>query len=150
MSLRTFASAALAAVAIAVPLGAQDLPPLAQLTMRLVGRVPGPLFDQQLEGQRVTVWSRRGPVPGVVAVRSVHLTNGRPAPPDTPFQVDEALVEVGASSVALVRALGLELLAPVSLAKRPHRYADTLLAAPSVGRRAACAALARAARTSQP
>jgi hypothetical protein len=40
------------------------------LTLR---RVPGPvppLFDQQLEGHRVTVQGRRGLVPGVVAVRS--------------------------------------------------------------------------------
>jgi len=36
------------------------------------------LFDQQLEGHRVTVFGRRGPVPGVVAVRSTHLTRGRP------------------------------------------------------------------------
>jgi putative aminopeptidase FrvX len=34
------------------------------------------LFDQQLEGQRVTVFGQRGPVPAVVAVRSVHLTRG--------------------------------------------------------------------------
>ena len=47
------------------------------LTLR---RVPGrvaPLFDQQLEGHRVTIQGRRGPVPGVVAVRSIHLTRGR-------------------------------------------------------------------------
>jgi hypothetical protein len=34
----------------------------------------------------------------------------------------------------------------VTLAKRPHRYGDRLLAAPVAGRRAACAALAAAAR----
>ena len=40
-------------------------------------RAGPPLFDQQLEGHRVTVQGRRGPVPGVVAVRSIHLTRGR-------------------------------------------------------------------------
>jgi hypothetical protein len=46
-------------------------------------------------------------------------------------------------------ALGLGVLAPVSLTKRPLRYGDRagggLLAAPAAGRRAACAALAAAA-----
>jgi putative aminopeptidase FrvX len=120
------------------------------LTLRRVGRARGPLADQQIEGQRVTVWGRRGPVPGVVAVRSIHLTNGRPPLPDTPFSVDEALVDVGADKAATATALGIGVLAPVALAKRPHPYADSLLAAPSVGRRAACAALLRAARTTAP
>ncbi len=48
------------------------------LTLRRVGRSPTApptpawaLFDQQLEGQRVTLFGRKGPVPGVVAVKSV-------------------------------------------------------------------------------
>ena len=49
----------------------------AYLTLRRVpGRVP-PLFDQQIEGHRVTIQGVKGPVPGVVAVRSIHLTRGR-------------------------------------------------------------------------
>ena len=105
------------------------------------------LFDQQLEGHRVTVFGRRGPVPGVVAVRSTHLTRGRPAANDPPFTVDNAYVDIGASSRAEVLALGVDVLTPVSLTKRPERYGDRagLLAAPNAGRRAACAALASAA-----
>jgi putative aminopeptidase FrvX len=119
------------------------------LTLRRVGggpRLP-PLFDQQLEGQRVTLFGRLGAVPGVVAVRSTHLTRGRPAGGDPPFTVDNAYVDVGATSRAEVAALGLGILAPVSLTKRPHRYGDrgALLAAPVAGRRSACAALAAAA-----
>ena len=120
------------------------------LTLRRVGRPRGPLADQQLEGQRVTVWGRRGAVPGVVAVRSIHLTNGRPASSDAPFSVDDALVDIGADKAATVAGLGVGVLAPVALTKRPHAYADSLLAAPSVGRRAACAALLRAAQTTVP
>ncbi len=104
-----------------------------------------PLFDQQLEGQRVTLVGRNGPVPGVVAVRSTHLTRGRPTRDEPPFTVDNAYVDVGASSRDEALALGISLLTPVSLAKRPHRYGDRLLAAPNAGRRAACAALAAAA-----
>ena len=118
------------------------------LTLRRVpGQVP-PLFDQQLEGHRVTVQGRRGPVPGVVAVRSIHLTRGRKVADDAPFTVDDAYVDVGAASRAEAAALGLAGLAPVTLAKRPHRYGDGLLAAPVVGRRAACASLVLAVRQS--
>jgi len=117
------------------------------LTLR---RVPGrvsPLFDQQLEGHRITVQGRRGPVPGVVAVRSIHLTRGRSVA-DEVFTVDDAFVDVGVSSPAAAAGLGIAVLAPITLAKRPHRYGDGLLAAPVVGRRAACAALLVAARQS--
>lgn len=111
---------------------------------RVGGRVP-PLFDQQLEGQRVTVWGSRGGVPGVVAVRSVHLTRGRTTP-DEPFTADNAYIDLGAATAAEVDGLGVRVLSAVALAKRPHRYGDSLLAAPSAGRRAACAALVAAAR----
>jgi putative aminopeptidase len=117
--------------------------------LRRVGggpRLAYPLFDQQLEGERVTVFGVRGPVSGVVAVRSTHLTRGRggPGSPDPVFTVDNAYVDIGASSAAEVQRLGVAVLAPVSLWKQPHVYGDRLLAAPAAGRRTACAALATA------
>jgi putative aminopeptidase FrvX len=118
------------------------------LTLRRVpGEVP-PLFDQQLEGHRVTIQGRRGPIPGVVAVRSIHLTRGREELSEVPFTVDEAYVDVGAGSRAQATALGVGVLSPVTLAKRPHRYGEGLLAAPAAGRRIACAALLDAVRQS--
>jgi len=109
-------------------------------------RVPGPLFDQQIEGQRVTVFGRRGAVPGVVAIRSIHLTRGRASVPNEPFTSDDAFVDIGAASAREVAALGVGVLSPVALAKRPHRYGSDRLAAPMAGRRAACAALLAAVR----
>lgn len=109
---------------------------------RLPGRIPA-LFDQHLEGQRVTLWGSRGAVPGVVAVRSTHLTRGRPTD-DTPFTSDQAYVDVGARTADEARALGLGITTPITSAKQPHRYGNGLLAAPVAGRRAACAALVRA------
>lgn len=116
------------------------------ITLRRVGGGPrlSPLFDQQLEGHRVTLFGRRGAVPGVVGVRSTHLTRGRPTGNEAPFSVDNAYVDVGASARDEVRALGVELLTPVTLTKRPHRYGNRLLAAPYAARRAACAALVAA------
>ncbi|OLB05888.1 MAG: hypothetical protein AUH06_09095 [Gemmatimonadetes bacterium 13_2_20CM_69_27] len=123
-----------------------NITPDGYLTLRRVGAPPTPLFDQQLEGERVTVFGARGAVPGIGAVRSTHLTRGRigPSSPDPVFTVDNAYVDLGAASAADARALGIDLLSPVSLAKRPHRYGDRLLAAPAAARRASCAALAAA------
>lgn len=115
---------------------------------RLPGRVP-PLFDQQLEGQRVTVWGTHGAVPAVVAVRSTHLTRGRTAA-ESPFTVDAAYVDVGARTRGEAAATGVAVLSPVALARRPHLYGDSLLAAPVAGRRAGCAALIAAARGATP
>src|SRR5512147_600149 len=98
-----------------------NVTPEGLLRLRRVGRITSALFDQQIEGQRVTVWGRRGAVPGVVAVRSVHLTRGRAAG-EQPFSVDDAWVDVGAASAAEITELGIEVLAPVTLAKRPQRY----------------------------
>ena len=72
------------------------------LLRRVGARTTYPLFDQQLEGHRVTVFGTKGPVPGVVAVKSTHLTRGRVAAgaPDPVFTVDNAYVDVGAASAA--------------------------------------------------
>jgi len=123
--------------------------PSGYLTLRRVGRAPTPLFDEQLEGQLVTVFGRRGPVPGVVAVRSIHLTRDRTTRPEAPFVVDDAFVDVGAHDRADVASLGIGVLAPVTRTKQPVRYGSGLLAAPAAGRRAACAAVLAAARSAQ-
>jgi len=119
--------------------------PEGYLTLRRVGATfMGPLYDQFLEGQRVTVFGSRGPLPGVVGVRSVHLTRGRPSASEEPFNLDNAYVDVGATSAAGVEALGVGLLAPVTRAKRAHRYGADLVAALDVSARASCAALLEA------
>lgn len=111
------------------------------LTLRRVSGPVSRLFDQQLEGHRVTIQGSRGPVPGVVAVRSIHLTRGRASASEEPFSADDAYVDVGAGSRREVGDLGVAVLAPVTLTKRPQEYGTGLLAAPVAGRRAACAAL---------
>jgi putative aminopeptidase FrvX len=122
------------------------------LTLRRVGaRAPNAIWDQSHEGQRVTLWGRNGALPAVVGVRSTHLQRGRSAS-DVPFSVDDAVVDIGASTAAQAKAAGAELLSPVARAKVVTRYGDprlagssSLLAGPNSGRRSACAALAAAA-----
>jgi putative aminopeptidase FrvX len=116
------------------------------LTLRRVGaRAPNALWDQYHEGQRVTVFGRTRALPAVVGVRSTHLTRGR-AQGDAPFTVDDAVVDIGASTAAEVRAAGVGVLAPVAMLKQVTHYGDQLIAGPWSGRRAACAALVEAAR----
>jgi putative aminopeptidase FrvX len=115
------------------------------LTLRRSPKRSSRSRDAQLEGQRVTIYTSGGEVPGVVAVRSIHLTRGR-GDVARGFTADSALVDVGAASAAEAASLGIGVLAPVTLHKRPHRYGRDLLAAPMAGRRAACAALLVAAR----
>ncbi len=127
-----------------------NITPEGLLRLRRVGaRTAYGLFDQQLEGHRVTVFGARGAVPGVGAVKSVHLTRGRvgPGAPDPVFTVDSAYVDVGAATAAEARALGIDVLAPVSFTKQPLIYGDRLLAAPAAGRRAACAAVVAAVQS---
>jgi putative aminopeptidase len=112
---------------------------------RAPGRV-SPLAEREIEGQRVTVFGRRGAVPGVIGVRSIHLTRGRGVAAEGVFTVDSAYLDIGASSRAEVAGAGVGVLSPLALARRPQRYGSDLLAAPMAARRTACAALVLAAR----
>ncbi len=113
---------------------------------RVPGAVPAPLYDQALEGHRVTLFGDAGVVPGVVAVRSTHLARFRAAAAEPPFTADDAFVDLGATSRGEVDRLGIHVLTPVALTKRPVRYGehDALLAAPRAGERVGCAALVAA------
>ena len=104
-----------------------------------------PLWDQFHEGQRIRVLTSHGEVPGVVAVRSVHLWRGRGAD-TTPASIEEFWVDVGARSRAEVGALGIALLDPVSRDWPSWEYGD-FVAGPAAAARAGCAAVASAARS---
>jgi putative aminopeptidase FrvX len=112
-------------------------------------RAPGrfsPAAERQIEGQRVTVFGGRGAVPGVIGVRSIHLTRGRGGAGEGAFSVDSAYLDIGAGSSAEVARAGVAVLSPLAPAKRPHRYGTDLIAAPMAARRTACATLVLAAR----
>ena len=71
--------------------------------LRLVpasGFSPGALWDQAHQGQTIMIGGSRGWVPGAVVLPSVHLMQGRSGPPEKPFAVDDAWVDVGAESAA--------------------------------------------------
>ena len=102
------------------------------------------LWDQFHEGQRVRVLTRAGAVQGVVAVRSTHLWRRRGA--DTLItSLDDMWLDIGARTVAEVRARGVEILDPVVREWPAWRYGE-FVAGPGAASRAACAAVAAASR----
>lgn len=114
------------------------------LRLREVGSLRmHPLSTQFHEGQRIRVWTRRGPMPGVVTVKSTHLQRRVANAPLT--TLDDLWVDVGAGSRAEVRALGIEMLNPVVRDAVGSSYGD-FVAGPLAGVRVGCAAVASAAQ----
>jgi len=114
------------------------------LRLREAGSVrQHPLWTQFHEGQRIKVLTRTGAVPGVVIVKSTHLQRGR-APNAPVTTLDDLWVDVGATSRADVRALGIEMLNPVVRDAVGWSYGD-FVAGPLAGVRVGCAAVATAA-----
>jgi putative aminopeptidase FrvX len=113
----------------------------------------GALWAQSFEGNVVVIGGARGWVPGGVVQRSLHLFQGAQTPERSPFSLDEAWIDVGAESAAEVEALGIRMLDPVALIRRPVRLAGGRIAGPSARLKAACVAAigaARALATQQP
>jgi putative aminopeptidase FrvX len=110
----------------------------------------GALWAQGFQGQTVMIGGARGWMPGAVALPSVHLQQGSASPPDHPFQVEDLYIDVGAENAGEVAGLGIRLMDPVALIRRPMRLAGDLLAAPAAAQKGACSALADAARRYRP
>lgn len=101
-----------------------------------------PLWAQFHEGQRIKVLTRNGMVPGVVIVKSTHLQRGRAS--NSVTSLDELWVDVGASSRAEVRGLGIQPLDPVVRDMPEWSYGE-YVAGPGAAWRAGCAAVAQVA-----
>lgn len=110
------------------------------------GTQVGALWEQAHEGNVVMIGGSRGLVPGAVTLRSAHLMQGPDGPDPKPFQIGEAYVDVGAESAEEVAELGIRLLDPVSLIRRPVRLQGGRIAGPSARAKAACIASIEAAR----
>jgi len=106
-----------------------------------------PWFDLLHSAQPVEILTRDGKlVPGVVAGLSTHLQPGRESPADKRTDhLDRIFIDVGARSAEEVRALGVDLLDPLTLEKQAygHGLARHELVAPFASDRAGAAALVR-------
>jgi len=110
-----------------------------------VGGPVGALWAQSFEGQTVVIGGAQGWRAGAVVLPSVHLRQGG-GPRERPFSVEDLYIDAGAASAAEVAAMGIRLIDPVALIRRPMKLAGGLLAAPAAARKGTCAALADVAR----
>ncbi len=110
-----------------------------------VGGPVGALWTQSFEGNTVVIGGSQGWRPGAVVLPSVHLRQGG-GPRERPFSVEDLYIDVGAASAAEAAAMGIRLMDPVALIRRPMKLAGGLVAAPAAARKGACAALADVAR----
>lgn len=112
----------------------------------------GTLWTQSFEGQTVVVGGRggsggaRGWRAGAVVLPSVHLMQTNRARREHPFSVEDLYIDVGAESAAEVAEMGIRLMDPVALIRRPSKLAGGLVAAPAAAVKGACVALADVAR----
>jgi putative aminopeptidase FrvX len=112
---------------------------------RLPQAAPHPWFDLLHSAQPVRILTRSGAaVPGVVAGLSTHLQPGRESPAENRTdRLDRLYIDVGARSPEEVRALGVDLLDPLTLEKHAHELARNEIAAPFASDRAGAVALVR-------
>jgi putative aminopeptidase FrvX len=113
------------------------------------GEPPGALWTQAFEGQTVVIGGSQGWRAGGVVLPSVHLQQGERRPREEPFSAEDLYIDVGAESAAEVARMGIRLIDPVALIRRPAQLAGGLVAAPAAAQKAACVALADAARRYQ-
>jgi putative aminopeptidase FrvX len=106
----------------------------------------GALWTQSFEGQTVVIGGAQGWRAGAVVLPSIHLQQGAKGLREPPFSAEDLYIDAGAESAAEVAAMGIRLIDPVALLRRPARMAGGLVAAPDAARKGACAALADAAR----
>ncbi|HEX2643963.1 MAG TPA: M20/M25/M40 family metallo-hydrolase, partial [Thermoanaerobaculia bacterium] len=107
------------------------------------------LWLQSFEGQTVVIGGARGWKPGAVVLPSVHLREAG-LDREGPFSEQNLYIDIGAESAAEVAEMGIRRLDPVALIRRPSRLAGGLVAAPAAASKAACVALAEAARRYRP
>jgi putative aminopeptidase len=107
-----------------------------------VGAAEHPLIDQFHEAQQLRILSARGEITGVVAIANGHFARQHRG--DTAVvTVDQLWVDVGTTSEAQTRALGITLLDPV-IAWRPQWTVAGHATGPAAGARAGCAAVTSA------
>jgi putative aminopeptidase FrvX len=111
---------------------------------------PFAYYDAFYAAQPVHIQTRTGKmVPGVVAGLSTHLQGGRLNPPRADY-LDDIYVDIGAGSKAEVRAVGVDVLDPISINRHLYEMAYGRLTSPAIGDRFGSAALVEMLRNLNP
>ncbi len=104
----------------------------------------GLVDERALLGSRISIWTDAGPLPGVMGIKSRHLTTE--ADMRTPLAVGDIWVDVGAGSAEEVADRGIDVGQPVTLDAPSMRLTEHLLVSKSVDNRAGCATLIQLAQ----
>jgi putative aminopeptidase len=104
----------------------------------------GGIGRRSLAARRITLLGHAGPVSGIVGVKAHHLTD--PADAQRIPPVEEAYVDVGASSADEVRALGIDVGTKAVFAAEFDLLAGGRVASKALDDRAGCLVLAELAR----
>jgi endoglucanase len=104
----------------------------------------GFINEKLLQGQRVTLSTRSGPIPGVVGAKGRHLTTAEEATKATP--VKEMWIDIGASSVEEAEGMGVRVGDLGTFEKRFSRLGKDLVCATSLDDRVGCLAVMGALR----
>lgn len=110
---------------------------------RLPQRALHPWFDLLHSAQPVAIWTRSSKlVPGVIAGLSTHIQPGRQSVAERRTdELERIYVDIGARSRAEVRALGVDLLDPLTLEKHAYALAHGEWTGPALSARFGAAAL---------
>lgn len=109
--------------------------PAGQLRVVRVGGIP----ERVLQGQRVVLTGRKGPVTGIIGVKSHHVT-----PADEKYKVvpvDDCYLDVGARSAREVAEMGIQVGTPVTYEPGFRRLHGGLVSGKALDNRLGCAAL---------
>ncbi len=110
----------------------------------------GNLAHQFIEGNEIKINTEKNIQLGISTVPSQHYDRGGRLIAErskTPFQWQEAFVDVGCNSAKAVAVKGIQLLDPLTLHKKTSVINNRFVAAPSVASKAAVIALASVAKT---
>jgi len=117
------------------------------LTLDRATAPPLPIYDSFLLGHPVVIMTKANPVYGVVSQPAMHLlTRERRDQLAKDLTLDLIFVDLGVRSEAEARAKGIEILDPVTFWPDLVTLAGDCWSGPGLGGKAACAALAAAAR----
>jgi len=111
----------------------------------------GKMFHQFLQGNEVVIGTDKGPATAIAVIPSLHFELMRAVPEisKSVYTWQETYIDAGVNSAKEVSQRGIELLDPVTTAKRPQIISENYLTAPSARVKASVIALATVARTLQ-
>ncbi|MDP2718352.1 MAG: M42 family metallopeptidase [Dehalococcoidia bacterium] len=108
----------------------------------------GGISDQLLQGQRVTIFTNKGPVPGVVGCKPIHLMSDHDRKKLVGY--DKMFIDIGAGSAEEAGALGMRIGDPIVIDRKVTELKNGLICGKALDDRVGCAILIEVLKRVQP